>query len=132
MTATITPQDEAASFATYEAIANVLREYIDSARAGDSARMRRVFVGDASVRGSYGGAPIDWTLQDFCAVIEKGGPAPELNARIVTIDHAGSAAMACLEAENWRGTRYTDLFVLILRDGAWKISAKVFFAHGRA
>ncbi|MBV9977268.1 MAG: hypothetical protein JO105_17925 [Hyphomicrobiales bacterium] len=33
-------------------------------------------------------------------------------SRVVTIKHSGTAAMARLEAENWRGTRYTDFFVL--------------------
>src|SRR5260221_13180989 len=71
-------------------------------------------------------------LQEFCDLIDKGGPVPELEARVVTIDYAGNAGMARLEARNWRGTRYTDFFVLIKRDGAWRISDKVFFAHSRA
>jgi hypothetical protein len=40
--------------------------------------------------------------------------------------------MARLEAENWRGTRYTDFFVLLKRGDAWRIASKVFFAHARA
>ena len=40
--------------------------------------------------------------------------------------------MARLEAVNWRGTRYTDFFVLLKRDGEWRIASKVFFAHDRA
>jgi hypothetical protein len=40
--------------------------------------------------------------------------------------------MVRLEAENWRGTRYTD-WLLLLRIGVdWKITSKVFFAHSRA
>jgi len=124
--------DEAASFAACEAIAATLQQYIDSARAGDSDLMRRAFVSGGGVRGSYGGKPVDWTVEEFCAVIAKGGPAADLRARIVAIEIAGSAAMARLEAENWRGTRYTDFFVMILRDQAWRISSKVFFAHARA
>jgi hypothetical protein len=40
--------------------------------------------------------------------------------------------MARLEAENWRGARYTDFFVLLKRDDAWRIASKVFYAHARA
>jgi hypothetical protein len=132
MTTTMTVTDEVASFATYEGIAATLQQYIDGARGGDSILMRHAFIDAASIRGSYGGNPVDWTLQAFCELIDKGGPAPDLKARIVTIEFAGSAAMARLEAENWRGTRYTDFFVLIIRDNAWRISSKVFFAHTRA
>jgi cytochrome b561 len=68
-------------------------------------------------------------LDEFCAAIAKGGGAPELQTRIAGIELSGSAAMARLEAENWRGTRYTDFFVLLKRDGTWRIASKVFFAH---
>ena len=53
-------------------------------------------------------------------------------ARIVHIEHAGGAATARLEAENWRGTRYSDFFVLVAGGAEWLIADKVFFAHSRA
>ena len=124
--------DEHASFVAYEEIAAALQIYIDGARRGDAERMRSAFLAGAAVRGSYGGQPTDWSLEEFCAATAKGGGAPELQARIAGIELSGSAAMARLEAENWRGTRYTDFFVLLKRDGAWRIASKVFFAHGRA
>jgi hypothetical protein len=132
MTEAATGADEGASFAIYEAIAATLQGYIDGARAGDGALMRRVFLEAAHIRGSYGGKPVDWTLSEFCNVIEKGGPAADMAARIVAIDHAGSAAMARLEAKNWRGTRYTDFFVLLKSGAGWRIASKAFFAHSRA
>jgi len=132
MTSTPRSSDETASFAAYEAIAASLQHYIDGARRGDSGVLRRAFVDDASIRGAYGGQPVDWTLQAFCEVIDKGGAAPDLKARIVSIEFAGGAAMARLEADNWRGTRYTDFFVLVLRNSRWQVSSKVFFAHARA
>ena len=60
------------------------------------------------------------------------GPRPALQARIVGIESAGSAAMARLEALDWRGTPYTDFVVMIRRDGDWRIDSKVFHAHSRA
>jgi hypothetical protein len=124
--------DENASFAVYDGVADTLQTYIDSARYGDAARMCTAFLDGASIRGSYGGKPTDWTVSEFCAVVGKGGPAVDLQARIVAIELSGSAAMARLEAENWRGTRYTDFFVLLNRGGGWRIASKVFFAHARA
>ena len=64
--------------------------------------------------------------------VEKGGPAADLKTRVVAIEYMGTAAMARLEAENWRGTLYTDFFVLTATDGTWRIDSKVFFAHSRA
>ena len=128
----MTAADEAASFAAYEAIAASLQDYIDGARTGDGKLIQRAFLDDASIRGSYGRKPVDWTVQAFGEIIDKGGPAPALKARIVAIELSGSAAMARIEAENWRGTRYTDFFTLVLRDGRWRIASKTFFAHARA
>jgi hypothetical protein len=115
-----------------EQIEATIGKYIDGARAGEPGLMRAAFSADATVRGSYDGKPVDWTLQAFCDVIAKGGPAPDLEARIAAVEVSGTAAMARLEAVNWRGTRYTDFFVLLRRDGEWRIASKVFFAHDRA
>jgi hypothetical protein len=84
------------------------------------------------VSGSYNGKPIEWAVDEFCTVIGKGGPAPGLKAHIASIERSGTAAMARLEADDWRGTRYTDFFVLLKRDDAWRIASKIFFAHDRA
>jgi hypothetical protein len=124
--------DETESFATQEAIASTLQHYVDGARKGDTSLLRSAFAEGARVSGSYGGKPVNWTLQEFCDVIEKSGPATDLKTRVVAIEYMGTAAMARLEAENWRGTRYTDFFVLVRTDGAWRIDSKVFFAHSRA
>lgn len=107
-------------------------KYIEGARTGDPGLMREAFIAEATVRGSYGGKPVDWTLREFCDLIAKGGPAPDLEATIAAVEVSGTAAMARLEAVNWRGTRYTDFFVLLRRDGDWRIASKVFFAHDRA
>ncbi len=115
-----------------EPVETTIGKYIEGARTGDPGLMRDAFISEATVRGSYGGKPVDWTLQEFCDLIGKGGPAPDLEARIAAVEISGTAAMARLEAVNWRGARYTDFFVLLRRDGEWRIASKVFFAHDRA
>lgn len=127
-----TTTDEIETFAAYRGVLAALRSYIEAARSGDPTCMARAFLEEATIRGSYNGQPVDWTLPAFCELIEKGGPAPDLEADVVAIEFCGSAAMARLEAENWRGTRYSDFFTLILRDNAWRIASKVFYAHTRA
>ena len=132
MPADVTLAQETESFATQEAIAATLQHYIDGARTGQGVLMRRAFAENARVSGTYGGNKVDWTLAEFCALIDKGGPVADLDARIVAIEYQGSAGMARLEARNWRGTRYTDFFVLLKQGDAWRIASKVFFAHSRA
>jgi hypothetical protein len=132
MTSSPTPVDQNDSFAAYQAIQATLGRYIEGARTGSSRLMRLAFLATARIQGSYGGTPADWTLDEFCALIDKGGPATEVEAGVVTVELAGTAAMARLEARNWRGTRYTDFFVLLKREGDWRIASKVFFAHDRA
>ena len=132
MSTGVTNAAEAESFAVQEAIAATVQLYIDGARSGQPSLMRRAFADWARIRGTYGGKPVDWSLDEFCALIEKGGPAEGLAARIVAVDVAGNAAMARLEAQNWRGTRYTDFFLLVRRDDGWRISDKIFFAHAKA
>lgn len=128
----MTPDDELASFAIPRAIAETLQRYVDGARTGGIALLRSAFTEGARVTGSYGGKPVTWTLQEFCDAVAKGGPAAGLEAHVVSIEHAGGAAMARLEAHDWRGTRYTDFFVLARREEGWRIDSKVFFAHARA
>lgn len=110
--------DEIESFAVPGAVADTLQRYVDGARTGDIARLRPAFAEGARVSGSDGGKPVTWSLQEFCEA--------------VAIDAAGGAAMARLEALDWRGTRYTDFFVMIRRDDGWQIDNKVFHAHARA
>lgn len=128
----MTQQDEIESFAVPSAIAETLQRYIDGARSGDIDLLRSAFAEGARVSGSYGGKPVTWSLEEFCNAVAKGGSAPGLEARIVSIEPAGGAAMARLEALNWRGTRYTDFFVMVRREDGWRIDSKVFHAHARA
>jgi hypothetical protein len=132
MPATLTPGQEAESFAALEAIAATLQHYIDGARTADGSLLRLAFAETARISGTYSGKPVEWTVQEFCSIIEKGGPAEGLEARIVGIEYAGNAGMARLEVRNWRGTRYTDFFVLVKQANVWRITSKVFFAHSRA
>jgi hypothetical protein len=65
-----------------------------------------LFTETARICGSYRGNAVEWSVQEFCAIIDSGGPAEKLEARVVGIEYADNAGMAWLEARNWRGTRY--------------------------
>jgi len=47
----------------------------------------------------------------------KRGPAPELQARIVGIDIANTAATVRLERGQWAGRRFNDFFTLVKVEG---------------
>jgi hypothetical protein len=132
MTDIPTVVNELGSFADHKEVGDVLQGYLDAARAGDVALMRGAFRDSARICGTYGGKLVDWSLDEFCAVIATGGPAPMLSAMIVGIDICGTAGNVRVEITNWRGTRYSDFFVLLRVDVGWRIASKVFFAHSRA
>jgi len=128
----VTLEKEDESFAEQTAIAATLERHISGARTGDVGLMRVVFVATARISGTYDGKPVEWTVEEFCGIVERGGPAEGLEAQIVAIEYVGNAGMARLEARNWRGTRYTDFFVLSKQAENWRINSKVFYAHSRA
>ncbi|MBV9015476.1 MAG: nuclear transport factor 2 family protein [Alphaproteobacteria bacterium] len=132
MPAPVTPEKEDETFAEQTAISATLERYIAGARTGDAGLMRLAFAANARISGTYGGKPVERTVEEFCSVVENGGPAEGLEAQIVAIEYSGNAGMARLEARNWRGTRYTDFFVLSKQGDSWGISSKVFYAHSRA
>ena len=70
----------------------------------------------------------DYLIDANLSLLDK----TRIQAQIVAIEYIGNAGMARLEARNWRGTRYTDFFVLSKQDDNWRINSKVFYAHSRA
>src|SRR5205807_7497290 len=60
----------------FEEISSTLQHYIDGAKAGDDELVRKAFLPQARIQGAYGGKPVDWTLEEFCGVIAKGGQPP--------------------------------------------------------
>ena len=109
-----------------EAITRALQHYIDGAKSGRSSEMRLAFHESATILGYEGKSLFGGPIQKLYDWHEKNGPARELEAQIVSIDIAGSAATARLELNNWTGTRYTDFFTLLKVDDTWKIMSKVF------
>jgi hypothetical protein len=60
---------------------------------------------------------------------DKNGPAKDIKARVTSVEIVGQVAYARVEAENWTGLRFTDLLLMIKRDGKWKVQNKVFHLH---
>ncbi len=113
----------------YEAIAKTVQRYIDGARSGSGDEMRAAFHADATIFGYVGDDLFAGPIQQFFAWSDANGPAPELQARIASIDLVDTAATVRLELDNWTGNRFTDLFTLLKVRGAWQITNKVFHLH---
>jgi hypothetical protein len=118
----------------YDAIVNTMQMYIDGCKQGKSGLMRPAFHPDASFFGYAGeqlaiGTPFlfDW--------IDKNGPAPEIEPRMVSVDILESIAVVRLEVAGWSGNeagsgvRMSDLFTLLKTPSGWKIIQKAFHWH---
>ncbi len=113
----------------HDAIANTVQHYIDGAKSGKGDDMKPAFHSDATIFGYAGADLFAGPIQKLFAWNDENGPAPEVNARIASIDLVGTVATVRLELENWTGSRYTDLFTMLKVDGQWKIMNKVFHLH---
>ncbi len=112
-----------------DAIANAIQPYIDGAKSGRGDDMKPAFHEDATIFGYAGDDLFAGPIRQLFDWSDENGPAPELQARIASIDVADTVATARLELNNLNGYRYTDLFTLLKVDGDWKIMNKVFHLH---
>lgn len=127
----VTEADEAHGFAEYKAIEKALQPYIDGAKAGDGALSTRTFLDHAHVVGSLDGTGFEMDRENFAGAVDAGGAAPDIQHHIAWINISGPAAAARVEFIHWGENRFTDFFVLYKKDGAWKISSKVFDSHSK-
>ncbi len=113
----------------HDAIAKVVQHYIDGAKSGRGDDMKPAFHKEATIFGYVGADLFAGPIGQLFAWNDENGPAPELQARIASIDLIGTVATVRLELDNWTGHRYTDLFTLLKVDGEWKLMNKVFHLH---
>jgi hypothetical protein len=113
----------------YDAIAKVVQHYLDGARSGKGADMKPAFHQDATIFGYVGPELFAGPIQGLYDWHDRNGPATGLEARIASVDIAGTIATVRLEMDNWTGHRFTDMFTLLKVDGEWKIMNKVFYLH---
>lgn len=112
-----------------ESISVVIQRYVEGGREGDAAIMKRSFRENATVHGYIGGVLLAGPIRILFDWVAQNPPAPDLEARIVSIDHADTVATVRVELTGWLGNRFTDQFTLLKEDGAWTITSKVFHTH---
>jgi hypothetical protein len=108
-------------------------EYFRGHATADSTVMRRPFLPSAHIEGMRQGKFVSWTVDQYVAGY-RGTPAADEASRTRRIDEisiSGSAAMAKATLDHG-AIVFTDYFVLLKVDGAWKIANKVYHAEPKS
>ena len=118
----------------HDAIQKTLQLYIDGCKQGNSELMRPAFHPQASFFG-YTGDQLAVGLGFLFDWVDRNGPAPDIQARVVSVDIAESLAVVRLEVANWSGklagsgVHMSDLFTFLRMPEGWRIIQKAFHWH---
>ena len=110
-------------------IEKTVQFYIDGAKSGKGDDMKPAFHTDATIFGYIAEDLFAGPIQKLFDWNDENGPATELEAKIISIDIAGTVATVRLELDNWTGHKFTYFFTLLKLEGTWKIMNKVFHLH---
>ena len=114
-----------------EAIATVLRLYIEGAASGDAAKLKEAFHEHARTYGSLDGTRYDLSLAEMIALEERSPRNSDgrYSAHIMSVGQAGDVATATIEEDGcWGTASFTSFVSLVKIDDRWQIVARV-FAH---
>jgi hypothetical protein len=112
------------------AVLDPLLAYIRGHATGDPAHFRAAFLPTAHIEGIRNGAFVSWPLDEYCALFH-GQPAadePSRSRHIDTVDVSGTVATASMTLNHGADT-LTDVFLLVLVDGRWRIANKAYHRH---
>ena len=110
-----------------QAVRAAVQQYLKGHATGSAEEMRKAFLPTAHIEGIRNGVFTSWTVDQYVAGF-RGTPAADESSRkrtINSIDIQGTAAMARATLVHG-ATTFTDYFVLLKVDGAWKIANKVY------
>ncbi len=110
-------------------IEKTVQHYINGAKSGKGDDMKPAFHKDATIFGYIGPDLFAGPIQVLFDWNDQNGPAKDIKARIASIDIEGTIATVRLEADNWTGHKFTDMFTLLKVNGEWRIMNKVFHLH---
>jgi Putative lumazine-binding len=125
----VTPTSISIDGSALTQVENVIKDYFKGHATGDPKYFRAAFLPTAHIEGNREEKFESWTLDMYCGRF-KSGAAPDETMRrrvIDLIDISGDSAMAKATLSHGEVT-FTDYFLLLKVDGAWKIANKVYFA----
>ncbi len=115
----------------HDEILKTLQQYIDGSKQGKSELMRPAFHPQASFFG-YAGDQLAVGTDFLFDWIDRNGPAPGIEPRVISVDILESIAVVRVEVANWSGklagsgVRMSDLFTFLRMPEGWKIIQKAF------
>jgi hypothetical protein len=115
----------------HDEIVKVLQIYVDGCKKGSSELMRPAFHSQASFFG-YAGNQLAVGTNFLFDWVDRNGPAPGIEPRVVSVDILESIAVVRLEVANWSGelagsgVRMSDLFTFLRTPEGWRIIQKAF------
>lgn len=110
-----------------------IEQYFRGHATAQPDEMRKAFLPTAHIEGIRNGQFTSWTAEEYASRF-TGRPAADEASRkrtIDVVDVAGAAAMARATLVHG-STTFTDYFVLLRVDGAWKIANKVYSSRPSA
>jgi hypothetical protein len=114
----------------YEAVREVIQQYIHGSGNGDAEALRAIFFPEAVMSGDYQGKLSFGTPDSFFELIENSPALVESGANyksvISSIEVVGDVASAVLKEEGFFDANFTDFFHLMKVDGQWKIISKTY------
>ena len=114
----------------YEAVREVILQYIHGSGNGDANALREIFFPEAVMSGDYQGTLRFGTPDSFFELVENSPALTESGADyksvISSIEIVGRVASAVLKEEGFFGANFTDFFHLMKKDGEWKIISKTY------
>ena len=122
------------STSPHDDILKTLQLYIDGGKQGKSDLMRAAFHPEASFFG-YAGERLAVGTAFLFDWIDRNGPAPDIEPRVLSVDIMETIAVVRLEVAGWSGNlagsgvRMSDIFTLIRMPDGWKIIQKAFHWH---
>ncbi|WP_229256299.1 nuclear transport factor 2 family protein [Duganella lactea] len=116
----------------YQAIVEVLNQYIDGCKQAKSHIMKPAFSDKATIFSvDANGKLTGGAIQALFDAIDKPPfhPSPEAQSVIVKVDIVGTAASARIDSNDVSGFSFSDFFQLLKVDGKWMIISKIFHTH---
>lgn len=108
-----------------------LHAYALGHATGEARHFRRAFRAGAHIEGLRDGAFQSWNLATYCDLFD--GPAPDETSRSRIVDDvqvAGTVATARMTLLHG-DLRFTDVFLLVREEGAWRIANKLYHRADR-
>lgn len=115
----------------YQAITEVLNQYIEGCKQAKSSIMKPAFSEQATMfsvdgDGKLAGGPIQALFDGIDSAFR---PSPDAPAAIARIEIVGTAASARIDANDMSGICFTDFFHLLKVEDKWTVVSKIFHTH---